>query len=62
MFKDNLKTLRKIKNLSQQELANKLNVSFKTVSHWEMGYTEPSLSLLIKLKEVLNVSYEELLD
>ncbi len=62
MFKDNLKMLRKIKNMSQQELAKQLNVSFKTISHWEMGYTEPSLNVLTKLKEILNVSYEELLD
>ena len=62
MFKDNLKNLRKLKNLSQQQLAEKLNVSFKTISHWELGYSEPSLSLLVKLKEILNASYEELLD
>ncbi|MBQ9795807.1 MAG: helix-turn-helix transcriptional regulator [Clostridia bacterium] len=62
MFKDNLRMLRKLKNLTQQEFATKLNVSFKTVSHWEMGYSEPSLSLLIKIKEILNASYEELLD
>lgn len=62
MFKDNLKNLRKIKGLSQQQLADKLNVSFKTISHWELGYSEPSLFLLVKLKEILNASYEELLD
>ena len=62
MFKDNLRNLRKIKGLSQQLLADKLNVSFKTISHWELGYSEPSLFLLVKLKEVLNASYEELLD
>ena len=62
MFKDNLRNLRKVKGLSQQQLADKLNVSFKTISHWELGYSEPSLFLLIKLKEILNASYEELLD
>jgi len=62
MFKDNLRNLRKVKGLSQQQLADKLNVSFKTISHWELGYSEPSLFLLVKLKEVLNASYEELLD
>ena len=62
MFKDNLKNLRKLKALSQQQLAKKLNVSFKTISHWELGYSEPSLLMLSKLKEVLNASYEELLD
>ena len=62
MFKDNLRNLRKVKGLSQQQLADKLNVSFKTISHWELGYSEPSLFLLVKLKEILNASYEELLD
>ena len=62
MFKDNLRNLRKLKNLSQQELALRLNVSFKTISHWELGYSEPSLIMLKKLKEILNASYEELLD
>ncbi len=62
MFKDNLKNLRKLKNMSQQQLAEKLNVSFKTISHWELGYSEPSLAILTKLKEILNASYEELLD
>ena len=62
MFKDNLKNLRKLKGLSQQQLSEKLNVSFKTISHWELGYSEPSLLMLSKLKEVLNASYEELLD
>lgn len=62
MFKDNLKNLRKLKNLSQQQLAEKLNVSFKTISHWELGYSEPSLAILTKLKEILSASYEELLD
>ena len=62
MFKDNLRNLRKVKGLSQQQLADKLNVSFKTISHWELGYSEPSLFLLVKLKEVLNASYEELLE
>ena len=62
MFKENLRNLRKVKGLSQQQLADKLNVSFKTISHWKLGYSEPSLFLLIKLKEILNASYEELLD
>lgn len=62
MLKDSIKYLRKLKGLSQQELANKLGISFKTVSHWESGYSEPSIELLRKLKVVLDASYEELLD
>ena len=61
-FKNKLKEIRNRKGISQQQLADKLNVSFKTISHWELGYSEPSLFLLVKLKEILNASYEELLD
>ena len=62
MFGENLKTLRKILKLSQLELAKMLNVSYKTISHWESGYSDPSLSMLVNIKKRLNVSYEELLD
>ena len=62
MISNNIKQLRKIKNMSQQDLANKLGISFKTVSHWEAGYTEPSIEMIKKLKDIFNASYEELLD
>lgn len=62
MIKDNLKLIRKSKGLSQLELANILGISFKTISHWESGYSEPSLDMLKQLKLVLDASYEELLD
>ena len=62
MFAKNLKNLRLIKNLTQQNLAKLLNVSYKTISHWEAGYSEPSLSMLKKIKDVLSASYEELLE
>lgn len=62
MLKNNLKSIRKMKGLTQHKLAVILNVSDKTICHWESGYSEPSLILLAKLREVLNASYEELLD
>ena len=62
MFKDNLRTLRILCNYTQQALAEKLGVSFKTISHWESGYSEPSLELLVKLKDLLDTTYEELLE
>ncbi len=62
MFKDNLKMLRIVNNLTQQDLAQKLGVSFKTISHWESGYSEPSLQLLIQLKNILNTTFDELLE
>lgn len=62
MFNKNLKTLRIMNNFTQQQLAKNLDVSFKTISHWESGYSEPSLQQLIKLKQILNSSYDELLE
>ena len=61
-FGTNLKRIRLENNLNQQELAKKLNVSLKTISHWESGYTEPSLQMVQKIKEVLKVSYDELFE
>ena len=62
MIADNIKTLRIENKLTQKELAEKLNVSLKTISHWESGYTEPSIDFIKKLKKFFNVSYEEILD
>lgn len=62
MFKENLKVLRNVNQMTQIQLAQKLNVSHKTISHWEKGYSEPSLEQLIKLKQLFNCSYEELLE
>ena len=40
MFSQNLKTIRKSKGLSQQELAVKLNVVRQTISKWEQGVSQ----------------------
>lgn len=57
---ENLKCLRKVKNIGQAELAAELNVSIKTVSHWETGYTEPSIAQLIHLANYFDTSIDEL--
>ena len=44
-----LKELRKAKNITQEELANHLNVSRKSVSRWETGTNMPDLDILIEL-------------
>ena len=62
MLKDNLKTLRRMTGLNQRQLSDELGVSVKTVSHWEAGYSEPSLSMLSRLRRVLNVEYDDLLE
>jgi len=61
MFSENLKTLRKEKGFSQEQLAARLNVVRQTVSKWEKGISVPDAELLIKLSEVLNVTVSELL-
>ncbi len=40
MLKDNIKSIRKAKGLSQQELAVKLNVVRQTISKWEQGVSQ----------------------
>ena len=60
-FTDNLKILRKENKIDQNKLAKELNVSSKTVSHWETGYTEPSISQLVMIANFFNVTLDELI-
>lgn len=53
--------LRKENNLTQKQLAEKLNVTDKAISRWETGKGYPEVSMLIPLCEVLGVSVNELL-
>ena len=61
MLKENLKSLRKSKGLSQEELAIKLNVVRQTVSKWEQGLSVPDAEMLITLSEVLETPVSTLL-
>ncbi len=53
--------LRKEKNMTQKQLADKLNISDKTISKWERGNGCPDVSLLNELSEVLNVNIDKIL-
>ncbi|MBQ9611825.1 MAG: helix-turn-helix transcriptional regulator [Lachnospiraceae bacterium] len=57
-----LKTLRKEKNLTQEQLAEQLGVSGRTVSRWETGSNMPDISLLVEIAEFYNISVTELID
>lgn len=57
-----LKTLRKEKNITQEALAETLNVSSRTVSRWETGSNMPDISLLVELSEFYQVSIPEIID
>ena len=61
MFSENLKTLRKQKGFTQEELAARLNVVRQTVSKWEKGLSVPDAELLTRLAEVLEVPVSTLL-
>ncbi len=61
MLCDNIKLYRKVKGLSQEELATKLNVVRQTVSKWEKGLSVPDADLLILLSEALDVPVSALL-
>jgi transcriptional regulator with XRE-family HTH domain len=53
--------LRKEKNMTQEELANRLGINSKSVSRWENGKCMPDLSLLVPLSKELDISVNDLL-
>lgn len=61
MLSENIKTLRKQKGYSQEQLADKLNVVRQTVSKWEKGYSVPDADLLEDMAEIFEVDVGELL-
>lgn len=60
-FSDNLKRLRKARNMKQEDLAERLNVTRQTVSGWETGRRQPDLDTLQVLAEVLGADIHELI-
>ena len=61
MLNENMKTLRKNKGFTQDELANRLNVVRQTVSKWEKGLSVPDAEMLQKIAEVLESDVGQLL-
>ena len=59
-FGNKLYELRKEKGLSQEELANHLEVTRQTVSKWELGDSTPDLDKLVLLSELFEISLDEL--
>ena len=56
-----LKELRNEHNLSQEQLAEKFNVSSRSVSRWENGNTMPDISIMIELADFYDIDIRELL-
>lgn len=61
MFNENLKTIRKAKGYTQEELAIKIHVVRQTISKWEKGLSVPDADVLSKLADVLEINVSELL-
>ena len=61
MLSENLKTIRKQKGLSQEELAIRLHVVRQTISKWEKGLSVPDSDMLIRLAEIFEVNVSDLL-
>ena len=57
-----LKDLRKEKGLTQEQLAETLNVSRRTVSRWETGNNMPDLDLLMEIVDLYEVDLREMLN
>ena len=60
-FPNNLKRLRKLRNLKQEDLAERLSVTRQTVSGWETGRRQPELDTLKALAEALDADIYELI-
>lgn len=60
-FSENLQNLRKIKNMSQEQLAEKLDVSRQAVSKWESGNGYPETEKIITICEIFDCSMDNLL-
>ena len=59
-FEDKLIKLRKKESLSQEALAEKLDVTRQTISKWELGQTKPDVEKLAQIAKLFNVSVNEL--
>lgn len=62
MFKDNLISLRKLNGLSQEELADRINVSRQTLSKYETGESLPDVEKCKRLADVFGVSLDDLVN
>ena len=61
MLSDNIRKYRKLNHMSQDELAEKLDVTRQSISLWETGQTQPSLDNIVALTKLFDVSTDDLL-
>ena len=61
MIADKIKNARTIKKLTQEQVAEDLNVSRQTISNWENGESLPDIVSIIRMSELYDLSLDELL-
>lgn len=61
MITDKIKNARTIKKLTQEQVAEYLNVSRQTISNWENGKSLPDIVSIIRMSELYDLSLDELL-
>ncbi len=61
-FSEKLQKIRKENNITQEQLADKLNVSRQAVSKWESGTAYPDTEKLIQISKIFNISLDELIN
>ena len=59
---NNIRTLRRSRDMTQDELAAKLGVTFQTVSRWENGGSYPDIEFLPAIADVFDITVDHLLD
>lgn len=62
MFPEKLKQARKNANLSQKELASKLNITQQSLANWESGKTTPRQKRLEEISQILKIPISDLLE
>lgn len=59
-FRTKLRSLRRSRGFTQEQLAHKLNIDRSTYSYYETGKTQPNISYLIKLSTIFDVTVDKL--
>ena len=60
-FHNNIKVIRKMKNIKRQELADSLNISYSALSKYESGERNPDVRMLSEIAKELSVTLEDLI-
>ena len=58
---ENIRKYRKDRGMTQEDLAEKLNLTLGTISKWERGSSEPELSYLMQLAQIFHISLDALI-